>query len=153
MAGTRRTALLQLLCWVLTLLSLAALVDGEDYKIAEKHLEGVAVDAFHNKSIITDHHHLEEDLKHHIGSVDLDKVSEEEMEFYYFTLHDFDQNMLLDGLEIMTALRESLEPHIRSRFSEEDLINCTALTDEVLEEDDFDKDGYLSYVEYMHSQK
>ncbi|XP_053315083.1 multiple coagulation factor deficiency protein 2 homolog [Spea bombifrons] len=109
---------------------------------------------FHNKTIIADHHHLEEDLKHEIGDVDLEKASEDELEFYYFTMHDFDHNKLLDGLEIMAALQDSLEHYLGDTFSkEEKMKHYIEMTDEVLEEDDLDKDGFLSYVEYMHSQK
>ncbi|XP_075122672.1 multiple coagulation factor deficiency protein 2 homolog [Leptodactylus fuscus] len=111
-------------------------------------------DAFHNKSIITDHHHLEEDLKHELGDIDLEKASDDELEFYYFTMHDFDHNKLLDGLEIMAALEESLDEHIGDVFTRaEKLKYYIEMTDEVLEEDDLDKDGFLSFVEYMHSQK
>ncbi|XP_077148438.1 multiple coagulation factor deficiency protein 2 homolog [Ranitomeya variabilis] len=111
-------------------------------------------DAFHNKTIITDHHHLEEELKHELGEIDLDKATEDELEFYYFTMHDFDHNKLLDGLEIITALQESLDEHIGNVFSkEEKMKHYIEMTDEVLQEDDLDKDGFLSFVEYMHSQK
>ncbi|XP_063299704.1 multiple coagulation factor deficiency protein 2 homolog [Pelobates fuscus] len=111
-------------------------------------------DVFHNKTIITDHHHLEEDLKNEIGDIDLEKASEDELEFYYFTMHDFDHNKLLDGLEIMAALQDSLEHYLGDAFSkEEKMKHYIDMTDEVLEEDDLDKDGFLSYVEYMHSQK
>uniref|UniRef100_UPI00398E4FD3 multiple coagulation factor deficiency protein 2 homolog n=1 Tax=Pristiophorus japonicus TaxID=55135 RepID=UPI00398E4FD3 len=87
--------------------------------------------------------HLEEELKHHLGEVDLDEMSIEELEFYYFTLHDFDKNMHLDGLEIMTALEESLEEPLAA-FSTEDMMTLLIeMTDEVLEKDDVDKDGLL----------
>ncbi|XP_069811039.1 multiple coagulation factor deficiency protein 2 homolog [Dendropsophus ebraccatus] len=111
-------------------------------------------DAFHNKTIITDHHHLEEELKHELGEVDLEKASEDELEFYYFTMHDFDHNKLLDGLEILAALQESLDDHMGTVFSQEEKMKYYIdMTDEVLEQDDLDKDGFLSFVEYMHSQK
>ncbi|XP_066450643.1 multiple coagulation factor deficiency protein 2 homolog [Eleutherodactylus coqui] len=91
---------------------------------------------------------------HKVGEIDLEKASEDELEFYYFTIHDFDHNKLLDGLEIMAALQESLEDHIGDIFTrEEKMKHYTDMTDEVLEEDDLDKDGFLSFVEYMHSQK
>lgn len=35
-------------------------------------------------------------------------------------MHDFDHNKLLDGLEIMAALQESLEDHIGKAFSREE---------------------------------
>ncbi|KAM4770942.1 multiple coagulation factor deficiency protein 2 homolog [Rhinophrynus dorsalis] len=116
-------------------------------------VEDFPSDVFHNKTIITDHHHLEEELKHEIGDLDLDKVSEEELEFYYFTVHDFDHNKLLDGLEIMAALQDSLDHYLGSTFTnEEKLKHYIDMTDEVLKLDDLDQDGFLSYVEYMHSQ-
>ncbi|KAE8601452.1 hypothetical protein XENTR_v10013673 [Xenopus tropicalis] len=111
-------------------------------------------DAFHNKTIITDHHHLEDELKHEIGDIDLGNVSEDELEFYYFTVHDFDHNKLLDGLEILAALQDSLEHYLGEAFTKEDKMkHYITMTDEVLKEDDLDKDGFLSFVEYMHSQK
>ncbi|XP_067844385.1 multiple coagulation factor deficiency protein 2 homolog [Heptranchias perlo] len=79
-------------------------------------------------------------------------MSVEELEFYYFTLHDFDKNMFLDGLEIMTALEESLEEPLAAFPTEDMMTLLMEMTDEVLEKDDVDKDGYLSYYEYMHSQ-
>ncbi|KAM9316156.1 multiple coagulation factor deficiency protein 2-like [Gastrophryne carolinensis] len=109
--------------------------------------------AFHNKTIITDHHHLEEELSHELGHIDLEKASEDELEFYYFTMHDFDHNKFLDGLEIMAALQDSLEEHFSIFTKEEKMKYYIDMTDEVLDQDDLDKDGFLSFVEYMHSQK
>ncbi|XP_078086655.1 multiple coagulation factor deficiency protein 2 homolog isoform X2 [Mustelus asterias] len=96
--------------------------------------------------------HLEEELKPHLGELDLDKMSEQELEFYYFTLHDFDKNMQLDGLEIMTALEDSLEDTLAFFTTEDTMKLLIEMTDEVLEKDDVDRNGYLSYYEYMHSQ-
>ncbi|XP_042189053.1 multiple coagulation factor deficiency protein 2 homolog [Callorhinchus milii] len=71
----------------------------------------------------------------------------------FCSLHDFDKNTLLDGLEIMIALEESLEEPLAT-FSKEDMTRLIIeMTDEVLEKDDLDQDGYLSYFEYVHSQK
>ncbi|XP_072265265.1 multiple coagulation factor deficiency protein 2 homolog [Pyxicephalus adspersus] len=110
--------------------------------------------AFHNKTIITDHHHLEDELRHEMGDIDLDKASEDELEFYYFTIHDFDHNKLLDGLEIMAALHDSLDEHIGNVFTKDEKIkHYIDMTDEVLKVDDLDLDGFLSFAEYMHSQK
>ncbi|KAM5165219.1 multiple coagulation factor deficiency protein 2-like [Mantella aurantiaca] len=110
--------------------------------------------AFHNKTIITDHHHLEDELRHEMGEVHLDKATEDELEFYYFTMHDFDHNKLLDGLEIMAALQDSLDEHIGNVLTkDEKMKSYIEMTDEVLKEDDLDEDGFLSFVEYMHSQK
>ena len=34
----------------------------------------------------------------------MENMTEEERDFHYFRLHDFDQNDLLDGLEVFKAL-------------------------------------------------
>ncbi|XP_048457044.1 multiple coagulation factor deficiency protein 2 homolog [Rhincodon typus] len=114
--------------------------------------DGVLVDVFHNRSIITDHHHIEKELKHYLGQPKIDELSVEELQFYYFTLHDFDKNTFLDGLEILTALEDSLEETLESFSTEEMIKLLIEMTDEVLEKDDVDNDGYLSYYEYIHSQ-
>ncbi|KAJ1152939.1 hypothetical protein NDU88_005712 [Pleurodeles waltl] len=154
MEDARRLNLLQLWCLLGLVCQFVPQSSSDNNKVDGGSPHAMPGDAFHNKSIITDHHHLEEDLKHQIGEIDLEKLSEEELEFYYFTLHDFDQNKRLDGLEILAALRESLIHHVGSVFTQEEQMKIyTDMTDEVLEKDDLDKDGFLSYVEYMHSQK
>ena len=35
---------------------------------------------------------------------DLDRMSEDEVQFHYFKLHDYDNNNMLDGLELVSAL-------------------------------------------------
>lgn len=39
-----------------------------------------------------------------IEEPDLSKMSDEELEFYYFQFHDTDKNSKLDGLEILQAI-------------------------------------------------
>lgn len=79
-------------------------------------------------------------------------MSDEELEFYYFQVHDTDKNAKLDGLEILQAIlhanhnRDSEEEDPQQR--ELDHAHYTELIDRVLEEDDTDNDGYLSYAEY-----
>lgn len=38
-------------------------------------------------------------------------MTEEELQFYYFKLHDFDQNNMLDGLEIIKAIKHQHNEH------------------------------------------
>ena len=45
-----------------------------------------------------------EELEERFGGLDVEKMTEEERDFHYFRLHDFDQNNLLDGLEVFKAL-------------------------------------------------
>ena len=37
----------------------------------------------------------------------MENMTEEERDFHYFRLHDFDKNDLLDGLEVLKALSHS----------------------------------------------
>lgn len=47
-------------------------------------------------------------MKEHLGEVigepDLSNLTNEELEFYYFQVHDTDRNSKLDGLEILQAI-------------------------------------------------
>ncbi|XP_069090774.1 uncharacterized protein [Pleurodeles waltl] len=125
MEDARRLNLLQLWCLLGLVCQFVPQSSSDNNKVDGGSPHAMPGDAFHNKSIITDHH-----------------------------LHDFDQNKRLDGLEILAALRESLIHHVGSVFTQEEQMKIyTDMTDEVLEKDDLDKDGFLSYVEYMHSQK
>lgn len=49
-----------------------------------------------------------EHLKEHLGGVlsepDLSKMSEDELQFHYFKLHDSDNNNKLDGCELIKSL-------------------------------------------------
>ena len=44
--------------------------------------------------------------EHMAGKVEMGeaKLSEEEMQFHYFKVHDYDNNNKLDGIEIISAL-------------------------------------------------
>jgi hypothetical protein len=55
---------------------------------------------------VKDYYHIELD----------NKTSDKELDFYYFQMHDFDHNLLLDGLEILTALNHAIDENsLRSR--------------------------------------
>lgn len=55
--------------------------------------------------------HLKKDVQNQYY-VDLDKdTSQQEMDFYNFKLHDYDNNLLLDGLELLLALNHDHEAH------------------------------------------
>ena len=51
--------------------------------------------------------------------IDLDnKTSEQELDWYYFQMHDFDNNLVLDGLEILTAMNHVIDENtLKSRES------------------------------------
>ncbi|XP_024873954.1 multiple coagulation factor deficiency protein 2 homolog [Temnothorax curvispinosus] len=103
--------------------------------------------------LLHDATHLKEDMGSMADQLDFSKMTEQEIEFHYFQIHDVDNNTKLDGLEILHALQHSL--HESSAYSdEEDAMQSdqdwiVGLIDKVLEEDDLNNDGYLEYVEYV----
>ena len=45
-------------------------------------------------------------IKEHLGApIDTSKMSEEELQFHYFKMHDADGNNKLDGLELVASLQ------------------------------------------------
>ena len=48
-----------------------------------------------------------EELQHQIDTKEKKDMTESELQFHYFKLHDFDNNNLLDGLEIVKALKHN----------------------------------------------
>ena len=83
--------------------------------------------------------------------------SEEEMEFHYFKLHDYDSNNKLDGLELAAALTHFHEGESDSAarahniaLDDEELSN---LIDQIMAEDDLNDDGYIDYYEFIHAQR
>ena len=108
----------------------------------------------------------------------MENMTEEERDFHYFRLHDFDQNDLLDGLEVFKALihehehgsgdggeGEGGEP--KQNFDDIvemiDKVHTQRLSDfecdfkteslQVLEQDDANKDGFLSYSEFVAGRR
>ena len=52
--------------------------------------------------------HLREELElESFNFTSVENMTEEERDFHYFRLHDFDKNDLLDGLEVLKALSHS----------------------------------------------
>ncbi|XP_046430305.1 multiple coagulation factor deficiency protein 2 homolog isoform X2 [Neodiprion fabricii] len=107
--------------------------------------------------LLHDASHLKEDLGALADQLDLSKMSDQELEFYYFNFHDIDNNTKLDGLEILNAILHTLHQHEGDERTEyetarenlEELPRIIDLIDNVLEEDDLDNDGYLGYIEYV----
>ncbi|KAK2582278.1 hypothetical protein KPH14_004621 [Odynerus spinipes] len=116
-------------------------------------------------NLLHDATHLKEDMGPIAAQLDFSKMSEQEIEFHYFKVHDIDNNTKLDGLEILYAIQHTLHEHNsaadESKSSDEvhedeeqvkpedELPWIIDFIDRVLEEDDLDNDGYLGYVEYV----
>ncbi|RNA17205.1 multiple coagulation factor deficiency 2 -like protein [Brachionus plicatilis] len=110
-----------------------------------------------------DINHVAEHLKE---KIDLKKeLSTEEIEFFYFMEHDFNNDSRLDGLEILSAIKHSdfaKDLKIDSQSMNRDKMReafdmeikyYTDIIDEILKEDDFNNDGYLSYIEYSLARR
>ncbi|XP_067939625.1 multiple coagulation factor deficiency protein 2 homolog [Watersipora subatra] len=95
--------------------------------------------------------HVLEELEHQINTKDKKDMTEKELQFHYFKLHDFDDNNLLDGLEIVKALRHNHEQTDQQKQSTDDEV--IAIVDNVLVNDDVNKDGYVSFYEFMAGQE
>ncbi|KAH0548805.1 multiple coagulation factor deficiency protein 2 homolog [Cotesia glomerata] len=107
-----------------------------------------------DSELLHDTAHLVEDMGTDYAGLSLDTMSEDEIEFYFFKMHDKDNNTKLDGLEILHALQHTY--HTEDDYNEVDDYNLAdqipmiiKMVDRVLEEDDLDNDGYIEYVEYV----
>ncbi|KAM7361669.1 multiple coagulation factor deficiency protein 2 isoform 1-T3 [Cochliomyia hominivorax] len=100
-------------------------------------------------------HHIENDLKEMGISANLDEMSEEEKNFYYFKIHDSDNNNALDGLEMLQAAihqDENFRKLDRDNYlqnANEELEHIIIVIDEFLQIADENKDGLLHYPEYV----
>ncbi|KAJ8686395.1 hypothetical protein QAD02_022189 [Eretmocerus hayati] len=110
----------------------------------------------HSPNIAQEKEHIAE----HAGvPIDTSKMSEQELQFHYFKMHDADNNNKLDGCELIKSLihwheegnkdpnAPKPEPKI---FGDEELIN---LIDPILKMDDANDDGFIDYPEFVQAQK
>ncbi|KAL0123552.1 hypothetical protein PUN28_005810 [Cardiocondyla obscurior] len=96
--------------------------------------------------LLHDATHLQEDMGAMADTLDFSKMTEQEIEFHYFQIHDIDNNTKLDGLEIFHALQHTLHEEDEMQMDSDFIVG---LIDKVLEEDDLNNDGYLEYVEFV----
>merc|ERR1711915_29402 len=97
--------------------------------------------------------------------METEKLDDNALLMQYFRKHDTDNNMRLDGLELIKAIArmeeddhhhdgeeesdEAAKPEKRS-IPIEDII---PIVDSILEQDDKNKDGYINWPEFMSRQK
>jgi Ca2+-binding EF-hand superfamily protein len=93
-----------------------------------------------------------------------EQITPEEQNFYYFKLHDTNNDNLLDGLEVIAAFDhahqeendhntttvEGQNSTQTDRMGDEEL---THLIDDILKEEDLDRDGFISYEEFKHAME
>lgn len=58
----------------------------------------------HDKNRVQDKEHIKEHLGGIIKEPDLNKMTDEELQFHYFKMHDSDNNNMLDGSELIKSL-------------------------------------------------
>ena len=94
--------------------------------------------------------HIKEHLKDG-AEVNVDDMSDEELHFYYFTLHDYDQNKKLDGLELLYGITDhaNAPEEYLPRTEEEG----AEIVDRVLRRMDQNSDGYIDYIEFTKATK
>merc|ERR1712062_851093 len=103
-----------------------------------------------------------EHMKDHMEvPIDTSNMSEQELQFHYFKMHDTDGNNKLDGLELVKSLihwhdeanhdPKSGQPKPEQKiFLDEELKN---MIDPILESDDKNKDGFIDYPEFIAAQQ
>lgn len=103
--------------------------------------------------------HIRHDLEGQINKPK-EQMTPEEQNFYYFKLHDTNNDNKLDGLEVVAAFdhvhqeenANNTDPNQTNqhheRLVDEELIR---LVDDILKEEDLDRDGYISYDEFKRA--
>ncbi|OTF73238.1 EF-hand domain containing protein [Euroglyphus maynei] len=96
------------------------------------------------------------------GDQDVSKMSEEELQFHYFKMHDNDNNNKLDGSELIKSLihwhveesrhlGKNASPHGTTKiFTDAEL---EQMIDPILQMDDKNNDGFIDYPEFVAAQK
>jgi len=123
--------------------------------------------------LVTDTEHMVDDLEWYTKS-ELETMNVDEKVFTWFAAHDWDADDHLDGLELVKALSHEHNYHHpqEENIPEEDLVHDPAqhtdaaerqrfrrvekIVDKILDEDDSNYDGLVSFPEFMtayHSSK
>lgn len=101
-------------------------------------------------------------MKEHMDvPIDTSNMSEQELQFHYFKMHDADGNNKLDGCELVKSLihwhdqsnhdATSGRPMPEEKiFKDDELMN---MIDPILATDDKNKDGYIDYPEFVQAQQ
>nr|XP_050026471.1 multiple coagulation factor deficiency protein 2 homolog [Dermacentor andersoni] len=98
--------------------------------------------------------HIRQDVAKMIELESAGVMSQDELSFYYFRMHDFDNNNLLDGQEMMAAMYHSSH-HEKGGHEDEKMeiipeADIASYVDSALLADK-NHDGYISYPELRAS--
>jgi len=101
-------------------------------------------------------------MKEHMDvPIDTSNMSEQELQFHYFKMHDSDGNNKLDGCELVKSLihwhdhsnhdKEAGKPLPEEKiFKDDELVN---MIDPILATDDKNGDGFIDYKEFVLAQQ
>ncbi|XP_013196403.1 multiple coagulation factor deficiency protein 2 homolog isoform X2 [Amyelois transitella] len=82
--------------------------------------------------------------------IDTSKMSEQELQFHYFKMHDSDNNNKLDGCELIKSLIHwHGQVDINHRAYKDNELED--VLEQALKHTDLNKDGYVDYTEYVIS--
>jgi len=115
----------------------------------------------HQRVLHKDIGHEREHMKEHLDvPIDTSKMSDQELQFHYFKMHDTDGNNRLDGCELVKSLihwhgdGSNHKPSSGSGskvkiFQDQEL---AGMIDPILVSDDRNKDGFIDYYEFVAAQ-
>ncbi|XP_051162781.1 G-box-binding factor isoform X2 [Leptopilina boulardi] len=99
-------------------------------------------------------------IKEHMEvPLDTSKMTEQELQFHYFKMHDADNNNKLDGCELIKSLihwheHGGKDPNMPEEgakiFSDDELVQ---LIEPILQSDDRNQDGFIDYPEFIRAQE
>jgi len=121
----------------------------DDDKQQQQHQQG---NKMHDSKHIKDKEHIKEHLKDQIDMKE-DQMSDADLQFHYFKVHDNDNDDKLDGIELANAMAHYHDEETGEKpeeYTEEEL---ASMVDQILEEDDLNNDGYIDYPEFIQSQQ
>jgi hypothetical protein len=103
-------------------------------------------------------HEKEHIAEHADVPIDTSKMTDQELQFHYFKMHDADNNNKLDGCELIKSLihwheqgnQDSRGTQGQKLFNDEELVQ---LIDPILNMDDTNSDGYIDYSEFIQAQQ
>ena len=117
--------------------------------------------------LVTDTQHMVDDLGEWWSQSQLDRMELDQKVFTWFSAHDWDEDTQLDGLELIKALSHDHNYHHPDEENIPDndewhdsaqhtqpaerqrLRRSEKIVDKILEEDDSNKDGLVSFPEFM----
>uniref|UniRef100_A0A914CK07 Multiple coagulation factor deficiency protein 2 n=1 Tax=Acrobeloides nanus TaxID=290746 RepID=A0A914CK07_9BILA len=98
--------------------------------------------------------HDQAHIKQHLDSkIDIDevKLDPEKERFHYFSMHDLNQDNLIDGIEIAKAITHSHDEDSNTPTADD--IKIEQIVDSVLKNLDANNDGFIDYIEYVRNQE